>query len=69
MPELRAHSNEVKRRITILHTRAEPDDLYDPPSEPEVVEPCAADADDYDLDEIDIYGLNDFDEDFDEYDA
>ena len=54
------------RRPTILHTRAEPDDLYDPPTDPEASDPELVDAEDYDVDDFDIYGLDDLDEDEDE---
>lgn len=63
MPERAVRFDPSIRRLTILHTRAEPDDLYDPPTEEENADPELVDAEDYDVDDFDIYGLDDYDED------
>ena len=36
--------------VPIVYSRAEPDDLYDPP--PETIDPYLIDSDDFELDEL-----------------
>jgi len=65
MPDLRVRFDPSIGRTTISFVRYQPDDLEDPPVQPQAVDPCLVEQDDYDLEEIDIYGLDEVDEDDD----
>jgi hypothetical protein len=62
MSELRSLFYHSGHHIPALFARAEPDDLYDPPPEAENSEPFLVNPNDYDLDDFDIYGLDECDE-------
>jgi hypothetical protein len=63
MAELRSRYSHAGHPFPGLFSRAEPDDLYDPPPETEFPEPFLVDPAEDVLDDIDIYGLDDYDED------
>jgi len=62
MSELRTIIYPTGQHSPGLLARAEPDDLYDPPLETEHPEPFLVNPNDYDLNDFDIYGLDDCDE-------
>jgi hypothetical protein len=62
MPDLGARFDRSIPRTQIVYMRAESDDLYDRPAEVDG-EPYLLDTQDCDQELMDIYGLDDYDED------